>query len=70
MAKMIEPEDGTVKVMRALGMPEDREHYIKAMFGGTPPEEGLGPELENLIPERFRKKQPTRRGGATPNQAL
>jgi hypothetical protein len=47
-------EDGVLAVMRKFGIPMTRKNYIELAYWGQPPEV-FGAELEEELPEQFRK---------------
>jgi hypothetical protein len=48
----IEHPDGTVKLLKELGIPVTRENYLRLAFAGNPPQE-LDGELEAELPTAF-----------------
>lgn len=48
--------DGVLAVMRKFNLPMTREQYIELAYFGEEPE-GFGAELEEALPEQFRKGQ-------------
>jgi hypothetical protein len=48
--------DGILAVMRKFNLPMTREQYIELAYFGEEPE-GFGAELEEALPEQFRKGQ-------------
>ena len=48
--------DGVLALMRKLNLPMTREQYIELAYFGEEPE-GFGAELEEALPEQFRKGQ-------------
>lgn len=49
-------ENGTIRAMKKAGIPLTRENYLNTAYMGNPPEE-IGPEIEAMLPEEFRKKE-------------
>lgn len=48
--------DGVFALMRKFNLPMTREQYIELAYFGKEPEE-FGAELEEALPEQFRKGQ-------------
>lgn len=49
-------EDGVLALMKKFDLPMTREQYIELAFLGEEPEI-FGAELEEAMPEQFRRKQ-------------
>lgn len=49
-------EDGVLALMKKFDLPMTREQYIELAFLGEEPEI-FGAELEEALPEQFRRKQ-------------
>ena len=47
--------DGVIALMRKFNLPMTREQYIELAYFGQAPEE-FGAELEEELPEQFRRK--------------
>lgn len=49
-------EDGVIALMKKFNLPMTREQYIELAYMGDEPEI-FGAELEEALPEQFRRKQ-------------
>jgi hypothetical protein len=45
--------DGTVDLLKQLGLPLTRQNYLSLAFAGNPPEEPLDREIEEMIPREI-----------------
>jgi hypothetical protein len=45
--------DGTLMLLKRMGLPVTRENYLRVAFMGNPPEEPLDGEIEAELPEEL-----------------
>ena len=53
---MNEQPDGTLMLLKRMGLPVTRENYLRVSFMGNPPEEPLDGEIEAEIETKYHAK--------------
>jgi hypothetical protein len=48
--RLVAQPDGTVRLLEELGIPVNRENYLRLAFAGNPPQEPLDGEIEAELP--------------------
>jgi hypothetical protein len=51
--------DGTLALLKEIGLPLTRENYLMLAFAGKPPQEPLDGEIEAELPKEFQMDRGT-----------